>query len=108
MANEVIENGTPDYIAFRERTRKQILLGEESLPVALLITQILKVADFTDRNGEAISVSGVDIVKVDAAGAITAIVAGQDLNGYWIGYQSSAGDAAGVTLSGNLEYWSAI
>jgi hypothetical protein len=108
MSNEIIENKSPDYLMYRERTRKQINLGEEPLPVDLLITQLVQVATFVDRVGEAIAVSGADIVKVDAAGTITAISAGDDLNGYWIGYQSAAGDAKGDTISGWLEYWSAI
>lgn len=109
MANEVIENKSPDYIMYRERTRKQILLGEEPLPVDLLITQITQVATFVDRTGVAISVSGVDIVKVNAeTGVVSAIVGGDVLTGHWIGYQSAAGDAKGDTISGWLEYWSAI
>ncbi len=106
MANEIIANGTPDYISYEGRARKQQNYAF-NLPQALLITQIIIIADFTDKKAEAIAVSGATIVKVDAAGAPTAISAADDLNGYKIGYQSAAGDAAGVAVTGTLEYWGA-
>ncbi len=107
MANEIIDNLTPDYVVANGRQRKQINLDTLS-PVTLAATQILIIADFSDREAEAIAVSGVTIVKIDAAGAITAISAADDLSGYKIGYQSAAGDAIGDALAGTLEYWDEI
>ena len=104
MSNEVIDNLTPDYVVGNERQRKQI--NANVTPVTLLITQIVKIADFTDRVAVAIAVSGVTVVKVNAAGTVSAISAGQDLNGSWIGYQSAAGDTAGDAIVATLEYWS--
>jgi hypothetical protein len=105
MANEEIVDKSPDYIRGNGRQYKQLNV-DFALPVALLITQWIQVGDFTDRVAEAISVSGATIVKVDAAGAITAISAGDALEGYRIGYQSAAGDAVDAAITGSLEYWS--
>ena len=106
MANEIIENYTPDYVAGQGLQYKRVNVDFD-LPVALLITQIFIVADFTDREAIAISVSGATIVKVTAAGVASAISADDDLSGYRIGYQSAAGDALGAAITGDLEYWSA-
>ena len=106
MANEVIDNLTPDYVVGNERQRKQI--NANVTPVTLLATQLVKIADFTDRVAVAIAVSSGVVVKVNAAGTISAISAGQDLNGSWIGYQSAAGDTAGDAIVATLEYWDQI
>jgi len=107
MSNEVIDNLTPDYVVGNERKYKQINMTT-SCPVTLAATQILIIADFTDRVAEAVSVSGVTIVKVTAAGVASAISAGDALNGYRIGYQSAAGDAIGDAIAGSMIYWDQI
>lgn len=106
MANEVIENLGPDYVVGNERQYKQINAIET--PVTLLATQLVKIADFTDRVAEAISVSSGVVVKVNAAGTISAISAGDALGGSWIGYQSAAGDTAGDAIVAQLNYFDQI
>jgi len=107
MANEVIVNRTPDYVLSTEKKRKLVAV-DKVLPVALLITQVIQIASFVDREATAIAVSGVDVVKVNSAGTESAISAGDELNGFWIGYKSSAGDALGDAVTATLEYWDAI
>jgi hypothetical protein len=105
MANEEIVDKSPDYIRGNGRQYKQVNV-DFALPIALLITQMIEVADFGDRVAEAISVSGATIVKKNAAGTVSAISAGDQLEGFRIMYQSAAGDAVGDAITGSLEYWS--
>ncbi len=106
MANEEIKQGvSPDYLRGFGEQAKRFTIGFD-LDTALLATQWTQVMSFVDREAIAEAVSGATIVKVTAAGVISAISKGDDLNGFVIGYQSAAGDAIGATISGNLEYWS--
>ena len=107
MANEVIVNRTPDYVLSTEKKRKLIAV-DKVLPVALLITQVIQIGSFVDREATAIAVSGATVVKVDSAGTESAISAGQSLSGYWIGYKSAGGDALGASITATLEYWDGI
>ena len=102
----IVENITPNYVTCQERTRKQIDCSTGKAQVAMVLNDIVKVASFVDLEAEAISATAI-LVKVDSAGTDTAISAGDDLNGYWIGYKAGGAVAVGDALSGVLEYWMA-
>ena len=103
----VVKNLTPNYVTATEKMRKLIDVDFD-LDVTMAATDVIEVASFVDRCAEAIAVSGATIVKVAADGTISAISAGDDLTGFWIGYQSAAGDAIGDNITGSLEYWDAM
>ena len=101
----ILENINPNYVTSTERQYKQILF-DQTAQVAMVLNDIVIVADFSDREAEAISVSAATFVKVDAAGSDSAISAGDDLNGYRIGYKAAGAVAVGDAIAGDLEYWS--
>ena len=103
----ILTNINPNYVTSTERQYKQLSF-DQTAQVAMVLNDIIKLADFTDREAEAISVSGATIVKVNAAGTDSAISAGDDLNGYWIGYKAGGAVAIGDAIAGDLEYWDAI
>ena len=99
----IVENYTPDYVSNNGQFYTRSVYGFD-LPVALAAGEVIIIDDFEDREATAISVTAATIVKIDVDDNATAISAADDLNGFRIGYQSAAGDAAGdpakITLHG--------
>jgi len=102
----ILENITPNYVTCLERARKQMDFTQGEAQIAMTTGDIVKVASFVGLEAEAILASAV-IVKVDSAGTDTAISAGDDLTGYWIGFKAGGAVAVGDAFTGTLEYWTA-
>jgi len=103
----IIENISPDYLTHEGWTSKRESY-KFKLPVTLATDEIFIISDFDDRTAEAIIVSNPEIVKVNSLNVDTPIVAGDNLNGYRIGFKSTSGDAIGTDIDETLDYYSAI